>query len=86
MKYKLVVDSDELRLIHDCISYTYTEGSLLKSYSVTEFINLMDVVANAPLENYQEAYDFVKSVVGNDVSRLSKESVVKLFDSFKKGG
>lgn len=86
MKYKLVVDSDELRLIHDCISYTYTEGSLLNSYSVTEFINLMDIVANASLENYQEAYDFVKSVVGNDVSRLSKESVVKLFYSFKKGG
>lgn len=81
MKFKICLNSNEMKLVHDCISFAFNEGTLLSDYSPSEFIDLMLAISDLDPIDFKEAILFVQNLIGEQAtSQLSKEAIIKIYD------
>lgn len=81
MKFKICLNSREMQLVHDCISFAFNEGTLLNDYSSSEFANLMLTISDLDPIDFNEAINFVKNLIGENATEfLTKEAIIKIYD------
>lgn len=81
MKFKICLNSREMKLVHDCISFAFNEGTLLCDYSSSEFANLMLTISDLDPIDFNEAINFVKNLIGENATELlTKEAIIKIYD------
>lgn len=81
MKFKLCLNSREMKLVHDCISFAFNEGTLLRDYTSSEFADLMLSISDLDPVDFKEAILFVQNLIGEKAtSNLTKEAIIKIYD------
>lgn len=81
MKFNIWLNSNEMKLVHDCISFAFNEGTLLRDYSSSEFTDLMLTISDLDPIDFQEAISYVRSLIGEEAtSQLSKDSIIKIYE------
>lgn len=81
MKFKVCLNSREMQLVHDCVSFAFNEGTLLMEYTTSEFVDLMLNISDLDPIDFNEAINFVKNLIGEQATnKLSKEAIIKIYD------
>lgn len=81
MKFNICLNSREMKLVHDCISFAFNEGTLLSDYSSSEFANLMLTISDLDPIDFNEAINFVKNLIGENATELlTKEAIIRIYD------